>query len=61
MVEERVVQGLKNLHHYNPLYVKVFRRVCRLMFIGLLTIDEETLRVDGSVHHHFMNEFKFKK
>ena len=52
MVEERVVQGLTNLHHYNPLYVKVFRRVCRLMVISLITIDEEIRRVDGSVHHH---------
>ena len=31
MVEERVVQGLTNLRHYNPLKVKVFRRVCVLM------------------------------
>ena len=52
MVEERVVQGLTDLHHYNPLYVKVFRRVCRLMVISLITIDEEIRRVDGSVHHH---------
>ena len=51
MVEERVVLGLTNLHHYNPLYVKVFRRVGRLMVISLITIDEEIRRVDGSVHH----------
>ena len=35
------------------LYVKVFRRVCRLMVIRLITIDEEIRRIDGSVHHHF--------
>ena len=51
LVEERVVQGLTNLYHYNPLYVKVFRRVW-LMVISLITIDEEIRRVDGSVHHH---------
>ena len=52
MVEERVVQELINLHHYNPLYVKVFRRMCRLMIISLIAIDEEIRRIDGSVHHH---------
>ena len=49
MVEERVVQGLTILHHYNPLYVKVFGRVYSLMVISLITIGEEIRRVDGSV------------
>ena len=53
MVEERVVQGLTNLRHYNPLYVKVFCRVCRLIVISLITIDEEIRHVDGSVHHMY--------
>ena len=47
---ERVMQGLTNLHHYNPLHVKIFRRVCRLTIIILITIDEEIRRVDGSVY-----------
>ena len=51
-----MVQGLTNLHHYIPLYVKVFRRVCRLMVISLITIDEEIRRVDGSVHQHDNDE-----
>ena len=46
-----MVQGLTNLHHSNPLYVKVFRRVCRLKVISLITIVGEIRRVDGSVHH----------
>ena len=48
---EGVVQGLTNLYHYNPLYVRVFRRACRLMVISLITIDKEIRCVDGSVHH----------
>ena len=55
MVKERVVLGLKNLHYYNPLKVKVFRRVYRLIVISLITIDEEIRRVDGSVHHQMID------
>ena len=35
--------------------MKVFRRVCRLMVISLITIDEEIRRVDGSAHHQYIS------